>query len=115
MSGSLCPDCNQPMSGLCPFCGWSGDASRLPRKILTDEFSYALDLRLVQKQAGLIFVVVVDVEEDSPPHIEATRILGTISNSGPGGRQLYKLPMRPSDEQLQAVRELPGVSLVRLA
>src|SRR5687768_1744984 len=115
MSGT-CPDCAQPVdSPPCPYCGWNGDVKELRHKRLTPEMADDFELRLEQKKAGRLFVVVVDVEgvDDLPD--QAMRLLGAHQSTGTGSRHRMTTTTRPTDEALSAVRALPGIKSVRLA
>ncbi len=121
MSGVFCDGCGE--GGLladsggkgkepvkCDLCGWTADAAELSRKWMDDDGS-PWDKR-ERKQAGKLFFLWIDAEEDALT--QAMRLLGQTSWSV-APRVLIELESLPTEETLERLRKIRGVTRVWLA
>lgn len=101
----------------CEYCGWRGDVTRSPRKMLVPESYRQWGERLQRKRDGRVFVVRVAFDGRSRDRVvdEVMRELKLTSAGTRGSRMMVELESRPDDAVLERLRALRGVQSVDLA
>ncbi len=95
----------------CNFCGWTGDVSDRPRKILMPESYERWDMNLDARREGRVLTIRFD--EAVHPTGEIRRVLGLASFSSSKGVARLVLAKAPDETVLLQLRAIPGVREVR--
>ena len=123
MSGPVCQGCSCPSLesvpgkeafSRCPFCGWEGDVSNLPRKILRPESYTEWAGKLEKKKKGEIFVLQVEFDPASNAIRGIMEVLKLRSMTSAGGKSMMEFPARPDEAELERVRGVSGVKSARV-
>jgi len=123
MSGPVCRRCSCPSLesvpgkgafSRCPYCGWEGDVSKQPRKILYPESYSEWAEKLEKKRRGNLFILAVEFDPDSDAVSGIMEILHLKSMGYAGGSALIELDAKPDAATLEGVKAVSGVKSARL-